>query len=116
MVPEPSLVPATPSTLPRERQVEPAQVERIVSVLLSDATPADDTPPAETGTDTIEVLRAAARARRHVSLGYVDKNGRGQVMTVLPLSVGGGQVDVLDEATDRVVRIALPRITRAVLA
>ncbi|MEH0148141.1 helicase-associated domain-containing protein, partial [Corynebacterium sp. Q4381] len=119
MVPEPSLVPATPSTLPRERQVEPAQVERIVSVLLTDAARNDEatgTQTTDAGADTIEVLRAAARARRHVSLGYVDKNGRGQVMTVLPLSVGGGQVDVLDEATDRVVRIALPRITRAVLA
>lgn len=118
MVPEPSLVPATPSALPRERKIEPAQVDRIVSVLLTDATRNDEpTGPQATdaGTDTIEVLRTAARARRHVSLGYVDKNGRGQVMTVLPLSVGGGQVDVLDEATDRVVRIALPRITRAVL-
>lgn len=116
MVPEPDLVPATPSALPRERRIEPAQVERIVSVLLNDAAPTEDKAPTEAGADTIEVLRTAARARRHVSLGYVDKNGRGQVMTVLPLSVGGGQVDVLDEATDRVVRIALPRITRAVLA
>lgn len=119
MVPEPALVPATPSALPRERRIEPAQVDRIVSVLLTDATRHEEpTGPQATdaGTDTIEVLRTAARARRHVSLGYVDKNGRGQVMTALPLSVGGGQVDVLDEATDRVVRIALPRITRAVLA
>lgn len=118
MVPEPSLVPATPSTLPRQRRIEPAQVERILTVLRSETTGGDgnaQTAP-EVSTDTVEVLRTAARARRHVSLGYVDKNGRGQVMTVLPLSVGAGQVDVLDEATDRVVRIALPRITRAVLA
>ena len=67
------------------------------------------------GTDTLETLRAAARARRHVTLGYVDSNGRGQTATVLPLSVNAGQVDALDEATDRVIRISLSRITRAVL-
>ena len=63
-----------------------------------------------------ETLRAAARARRHVTVGFVDKQGQGRTLTVLPLSVTAGQVDALDEAKDRVVRIALPRITKVVLA
>ena len=49
-------------------------------------------------------------------MGYVDKQGRGKTITVLPLSVTAGQVDALDEAKDRVVRIALPRVTKVVLA
>ena len=62
------------------------------------------------------MLRAAARGRRQVTLGYVDKNGRGQTLTALPLSVSAGQVDAHVAATDAVVRIALPRITKVVMA
>lgn len=120
VAPEPDLVPATPSTLPRPKTVPPAQVERIVEAMRGSAAApgADDTDSTGSapGESALETLRAAARGRRHVKLGYVDKNGRGATLTVLPLSVSAGQVDALDEATDRVVRIALPRITRVVLA
>lgn len=130
LAPEPDLVPATPSTIPRPKTIDPAQVGRIVEALQASATAAENAggalnPDSAAGSagaaglaasDTLETLRAAARGRRHVKLGYVDKNGRGATLTVLPLSVSAGQVDALDEATDRVVRIALPRITRVVLA
>ena len=98
-------------------------VERIIEAMrTSSASPgAEDAGGAGGAGDTLgesalETLRAAARGQRHVKLGYVDKNGRGATLTALPLSVSAGQVDVLDEATDRVVRISLPRITRVVLA
>ena len=110
IAPEPALVPATPSTIPRVRGVADGEVARIVAKLESP----DEEPEADS--DNLETLRAAARGRRHVRLGYVDKNGRGRMLTVLPLSVSAGQVDALDEASDRVVRIALPRITKVVLA
>lgn len=119
VAPEPDLVPATPSTLPRPKSVPPAQVERIIEVMRSSAAAgAEDanTAGGDPAESTLETLRAAARGRRHVKLGYVDKDGRGATLTALPLSVNAGQVDALDEATDRVVRIALPRITRVVLA
>lgn len=119
VAPEPDLVPATPSTLPRPKSVPPAQVERIIEVMRSSAAAgAEDanTAGGDPGESALETLRAAARGRRHVKLGYVDKDGRGATLTALPLSVNAGQVDALDEATDRVVRIALPRITRVVLA
>lgn len=123
VAPEPDLVPATPSTMPRPKAVPVAQVERIIEAMrTSSASPgAEDAGGAGDAGDTLgesalETLRAAARGRRHVKLGYVDKNGRGATLTALPLSVSAGQVDVLDEATDRVVRISLPRITRVVLA
>ena len=51
-----------------------------------------------------------------MTVGFVDKQGRGRTLTVLPLSVSAGQVDALDEASERVVRIALPRITKVVLS
>lgn len=112
MAPEPALVPATPSTLPRAPKATEEQVEDIVSKLR-----ADSGSDADAGAgDIFETLRAAVRARRHVAVGFVDKQGRGRSLTVLPLSVTAGQVDALDEAEDRVVRIALPRITKVVLA
>ena len=110
MAPEPALVAPTPSTLPKSRRVAPEQVRAIVAKLRS-----AETTDAGSG-DAFETLRAAARARRHVTVGYVDKQGRGKTITVLPLSVTAGQVDALDEAKDRVVRIALPRVTKVVLA
>lgn len=112
MAPEPALVAATPSILPRASKAAEEQVEAIVAKLRADA--GSDT---DTGAGNIfETLRAAARARRHVAVGFVDKQGRGRTLTVLPLSVSAGQVDALDETEDRVVRIALPRITKVVLA
>ena len=108
--PEPALVPATPSTLPAAPRVAPEQVEAIVAKLR-----AGEDDAGEGGSDAFETLRAAARARRHVTVGFVDRQGRGRTLTVLPLSVSAGQVDALDEAADRVVRIALPRITKVVL-
>lgn len=112
MAPEPALVAATPSTLPRTPKATEEQVEDIVAKLR-----ADSGSDADAGAgDIFETLRAAARARRHVAVGFVDKQGRGRTLTVLPLSVSAGQVDALDEAADRVVRIALPRITKVVLA
>ena len=110
MTPEPTLVPATPSQLPRPTTVTADQADQIIARLRSEA-PTEDTP-----SDTIEVLRAAVRGRRQVTLGYVDKNGHGQTLTALPLSVSAGQVDAHVAASDTVVRIALPRITKVVLA
>ncbi len=111
MAPEPALVPATPSTTPRPPRVEAEQADAIIAALQSDEAAAPD----ESG-DTFETLRAAARGRRRVTVGFVDKQGRGRTVTVLPLSVSAGQVDALDEASERVVRIALPRITKVVLS
>ena len=112
MAPEPALVAPTPSTLPRPTRATDEQVDTIVTKLRASNTG----PNADPGGSAFETLRAAARARRHVTVGFVDKQGRGRTLTVLPLSVTAGQVDALDEAADRVVRIALPRITKVVLA
>lgn len=109
LAPEPQLVAPTPSTMPRTRAVDDAHVDAVLAALRA---PLSSEP--ESG-DFLPTLHAAARARRHVAIGYVDKNGRGQQRTVLPLSVTAGQVDALDEGTDTVVRVALPRITKVAL-
>ena len=88
MAPEPALVAATPSTLPRAPRATDEQVEAIVAKLRA----AEADSAAESGGTTFETLRAAARARRHVTVGFVDKQGRGRTLTVLPLSVSAGQV------------------------
>lgn len=111
VAPEPALVPATPSHLPRPTTVTDEQADQIIARLRSGEAPEEH----PTG-DTLETLRAAARGKRQVTLGYVDKNGHGQTLTARPLSVSAGQVDVHVAATDSVVRIALPRITKVVLA
>lgn len=111
MAPEPALVPATPSHLPRPTSVTAEQADQIIARLRS-----GEAPEESSSSGTLETLRAAARGKRQVTLGYVDKNGRGQTLTALPLSVSAGQVDVHVAATDSVVRIALPRITKVVLA
>ena len=116
MAPEPALVAATPSTLPRTPRATEEQVEDIVAKLRASRENTSAGADAEGAGNIFETLRAAARARRHVTVGFVDKQGHGRTLTVLPLSVTAGQVDALDEAKDRVVRIALPRITKAVLA
>lgn len=116
MAPEPALVAATPSTLPRTPHATEEQVEDIVAKLRASRENTSAGADAEGAGNIFETLRAAARARRHVTVGFVDKQGHGRTLTVLPLSVTAGQVDALDEAKDRVVRIALPRITKVVLA
>ena len=103
---EPELVSPTPSTIPQQPSISQEHVNAVLGALRSGS--ADQ--PDEQG--TLATLHAAARARRHVTIAYVDKNGRERSHTVLPLTVSAGQVDALDEASDRVVRIALPRVTR----
>ncbi|AWB85016.1 hypothetical protein C3E79_03195 [Corynebacterium liangguodongii] len=112
---DPLLVAPTPSSLPKERAVDEAQLDRVVATLRS--TSADEGAGEGEGEEGFfATLQSAARSRRHVTIGYVDKDGRGRLMTVLPLTVGAGRLDALDEATDRVVRVELPRITRVVVA
>ncbi|SES33059.1 helicase-associated domain-containing protein [Corynebacterium cystitidis] len=120
MAPEPVLVSATPSTLPKNTRVDEAHIAAAVAAIrAADAEGADDPATAQTTesaeADHVAVLQAAARGGRPVAIGYVNKNGKGQQITVTPLSVSAGQVDAINEKTGAVVRIALPRVTRVVL-
>lgn len=70
--------------------------------------------PKDTQT-TLAILQAAARGGRSVTVGFVDKHGRAVHRSVTPLTVTGGQVDALDEATGEVQRFMLHRITEVLL-
>ncbi|AGF71820.1 helicase-associated domain-containing protein [Corynebacterium halotolerans] len=67
------------------------------------------------GTATLGLLQAAARGGRTVTLGFVDKHGVAVHRTVKPVTVSGGQVDAVDEATGTVHRFTLHRITEVIL-
>lgn len=64
---------------------------------------------------TLSILQAAARSGRTVTVGFVDKQGRAVHRVVTPLTVTGGQVDALDEASGKVQRFMLHRITEVLL-
>ncbi|MCT1584494.1 helicase-associated domain-containing protein [Corynebacterium sanguinis] len=102
----PQLVAPTPSTVPRERGLDEARREEIIRSLRA----AGGAPDTEER-DFLETLRASARARRQVTIGYVDKRGQRTQRSVTPITVNAGLIDALDESTGRVVRVELSRIT-----
>lgn len=115
--PEPVMVAATPSTIAREPRIDEAHLAKAVEAIRADSSSeAPSASQAEGHNDHLSVLQAAARAGKPVAIGYVNKNGTGNQVTVTPLSVSAGQVDALNEKTGAVVRIALPRITKVILA
>ncbi len=128
MAPEPTLVAATPSTLPKNTRVDESHIAAAVAAIRkADADSTETISSAgERGTGTgagdsvaeadhVAMLQAAARGGKPVAIGYVNKSGQGHQITVTPLSVSAGQVDAINEKTGAIVRIALPRITRVVL-
>ena len=112
LAPEPALVRATPATLARDYQIDEGRVEQLVGALTAGAKVAstnDKEAPAE-------VLRAAARGRRHVRVTYFSGAGEQRQLAALPLSVREGRADLLDEATDKVVRLPIARVAGVELA
>ncbi len=65
---------------------------------------------------TMTLLQTAAQVRRSVTIGYVDAQGVASHRIVQPVSVGGGQLDALDQASGEVRRFTLHRITSVAFA
>ena len=61
------------------------------------------------------LLHTALKARRSVSIGYVDAQGVASQRIVDPVNVGGGQLDAYVSATGEVRRFTLHRITSVAL-
>lgn len=108
---EPTLVRATPSTLPQTATPSEGDVDKIVAALNSDTSQ----PAGASEASTTDMLRAAARARRRVKVEYADSHGAQHTITVLPLTVGVGVVDAQDTATQRIIRMPLRRVTTVTL-
>ncbi|MDJ0360256.1 helicase-associated domain-containing protein [Rhodococcus sp. H29-C3] len=68
-----------------------------------------------TGSATMALLHTALKARRSVSIGYVDAQGVASQRIVDPVNVGGGQLDAYVSATGEVRRFTLHRITSVAL-
>ena len=64
---------------------------------------------------TVETLRAAARERRSVWIGFVDGHGVGGEQVLEPTSVGGGVVEGRDSVDGGLHRVPLHRITSIAL-
>lgn len=110
---EPTLVRATPSSLPRTASLSEGDVDKIVAALNSDTSQPSASGVSETS--TTDMLRAAARARRRVKVEYADSQGAQHTLTVIPLTVSVGVIDAQDTATQRVIRIPLRRVITVTL-
>lgn len=113
IAPEPALVRPTPAALPKTQRVGEELTEQLVARLLAHEEGASNATAAQSPTET---LQAAARARRHVRVTYFDSAGEKQTLTALPLSVRAGRADLLNESTDAVVRLPIPRVAEVELA
>ena len=71
----------------------------------------DDTAPT---TPSLDIVHAAARTARSITIGYADKNGNEKKRTVTPLTVAGGQIDAR-AADGSTIRFPLHRITSVTL-
>ena len=67
------------------------------------------------GGATVETLRAAARERRSVCIGFVDGHGVAGEQVLEPTSVGGGVVEGRDSVDGGLHRVPLHRITSIAL-
>jgi Helicase conserved C-terminal domain len=65
--------------------------------------------------DTVDTLRAAARERRSVWIGFVDGHGVAGEQVLEPVSVGGGVVEGRDSVHGGLHRVPLHRITSIAL-
>lgn len=108
---DPTLVRATPSSLPRTATPNEDDVEKIVEALSADRSK----PSIVSETSTTDMLRAAARGRRRVRVDYADAHGVQHTLTVIPLTVNVGVVDAQDTATQRVLRMPLRRVISVTL-
>lgn len=109
--PEPATVPL-PS--PRARQTGQPDIDKALrSIRDHDAAHPEAGAPVQAA-PPLDVLRAAARGGRPVDITYAQKNGTLKTITATPLSVTGGQADVLTDG--RTVRFPLHRISEVSLS
>jgi hypothetical protein len=107
---------------PRAAEPEPEQLRGLVARLRA----GDALAGLRRGTDaragtggrsgaTVETLRAAARERRTVWIGFVDGHGVAGEQVLEPTSVGGGVVEGRDSVDGGLYRVPLHRITSIAL-
>lgn len=111
--PQPARLPAPDIPVRGARTPDEARIAAAIAAIRRHDS-GESVSPKDTQT-TLAILQAAARGGRSVTVGFVDKHGRAVHRSVTPLTVTGGQVDALDEATGEVQRFMLHRITEVLL-
>ena len=101
VAPEPATLP-TPTA---RRATASPDIAKAMRTLRDDAAPS---------TPSLDVVHAAARTARPITIGYADKNGNEKKRTVTPLTVAGGQIDAR-AADGSTIRFPLHRITSVTL-
>ena len=97
--------PATLSTPTARRATTSPDIAKAMRTLRDDAAPS---------TPSLDIVHAAARTARPITIGYADKNGNEKKRTVTPLTVAGGQIDAR-AADGSTIRFPLHRITSVTL-
>ena len=108
---------------PRAGEPDPEQLHRLVSRMragdaligLRRSTDSHGPGSRRPGGATVETLRAAARERRSVWIGFVDGHGVAGEQVLEPTSVGGGVVEGRDSVDGGLHRVPLHRITSIAL-
>lgn len=68
------------------------------------------------GSNSLGLIKQAARAHRPVTVGFVDSLGQVMHRTVVPLNISGGVVNAVDHASGDAYSFSLHRITEVVLS
>lgn len=97
---------ALPTPAARKAAKPSADPVSVAAALLASG----ETTPAAADESSLDILHAAARSGRQVTIVYADKNGNSKNRTVKPLSVAGGQVDAAG-SDGSMIRFPLHRIT-----
>lgn len=113
--PAPKLLP-TPAPKQRTPELDSQRIAAAVRAIRAHD-PANN--PADTPTPThdpaeLDILHAAARGQRPVTITYATKDGTPTSLTLTPLSVNGGQLDA--RSTNATIRVPLHRISSVELA
>ncbi len=95
-----------PGRADRSRRPSVPSPDEAASAILA----AESRLPAPPRTDGIELLAAAARAGRTVTVDYVDADGARSRRTITPVRLGDGRLHAVDPQSGRTVSLAVSRI------
>lgn len=116
--PAPSRVSTPPRSQHPEEDNEAHIAAAIASILRHDAAKeavAAGTKATVHGSGVLSALQSAIRAKRTVTLGFVDKHGHAVHRVVTPITVSSGQLSAVDSIDGSMHRFTIHRITEVVI-
>ncbi|AEQ06148.2 hypothetical protein CP258_03135 [Corynebacterium pseudotuberculosis 258] len=116
--PAPSRVSATLPQRHPDEDNESHIAAAVASILRHDAAKeaaATGTKAAVHGSGVLSALQSAIRAKRTVTLGFVDKHGQAAQRVITPIAVSSGQLSAVDPIDGAIHRFTIHRITEVVI-